>query len=106
MSVEQLVVTSTTDSEEAAGRLATGAVEGGLCACAQVFGPVTSVFRWENEVRTEREWRVEFKTASDCLRPLVEFLEGEHSYEVPEIIATPIVGGSAAYLAWLVSETR
>ncbi|OZM72318.1 divalent-cation tolerance protein CutA [Amycolatopsis antarctica] len=106
MSVDQIIVTSTTGSEEVAGRLATGAIEAGLAACAQVSGPITSVFRWEDEVRTEREWRVELKTAGDRLRPLIEFLEGEHTYEVPEIIATPITGGSAAYLAWLVSETR
>lgn len=106
MAAEHVVVTSTTDSEEAARSLAAGAVEARLAGCAQVVGPVTSVFRWEGEVQTEREWRVEFKTSADRVGPLVEHLKAVHNYDLPEIIATPITGGSAEYLSWLVDETR
>ncbi|RZT88568.1 periplasmic divalent cation tolerance protein [Pseudonocardia sediminis] len=106
MSAEHLVVTSTTDSEKSALALAAGAVEAKLGACAQVVGPVTSVFRWEGEVQTEPEWRVEIKTAADRLTELTEHLRRHHTYDLPEIIATPIEGGSAEYLTWLVDETR
>jgi periplasmic divalent cation tolerance protein len=106
MAADHVIVISTTDSEEAARALAAGAVETRLGACAQVVGPITSVFRWEGAVQTEREWRVEIKTAADRVPALVEHLKAAHSYDVPEIVAAPIIAGSPEYLSWLVSETR
>ncbi|MFP5069468.1 divalent-cation tolerance protein CutA [Pseudonocardia nantongensis] len=103
---EHVVVLTTTDSERAAADLAAAAVDARLAACAQVVGPLTSVFRWEGAVRTEPEWRVELKTAADRVEALTAHLRERHSYDVPEIIATPIAGGSADYLAWLTDETR
>jgi periplasmic divalent cation tolerance protein len=101
-----VIVASTTDSAEAARDLASGAIAARLGACAQIVGPITSVFRWEGEVQTEQEWRVEIKTASDTVAALTEHLKANHSYDVPEIVATPITGGSEEYLRWLVEETR
>jgi periplasmic divalent cation tolerance protein len=106
MSSEHVVVASTTDSEEAAGALAAGVIEAKLGACAQVVGPITSVYRWAGEVQTEQEWRVEIKTAADRVAALTEHIKANHSYDVPEIIAIPITGGSAEYLSWLVDQTR
>lgn len=101
-----LVVTTTTDSETEATRLASSVVDAHLGACVQVIGPITSVYRWENAVQTDPEWRLEIKTAADRLPALIEHLNTEHTYDVPEIIATPITGGTDAYLDWLVDETR
>lgn len=101
-----MIVSSTIDSEGAARELAAKAVGAKVGACAQVVGPITSVYRWEGAVQTDAEWRVEIKTAADRVAPLVELLKANHSYDVPEIIATPIEGGSEDYLAWLLSETR
>ncbi|MGH3823897.1 MAG: divalent-cation tolerance protein CutA [Pseudonocardiaceae bacterium] len=106
MSPEHVIVASTTDNEEAARALAAGAIDAKLGACAQVLGPITSVYRWQGEVQTEQEWRVEIKTAADRVAALTEHIKANHSYDVPEIIATPITGGSADYLSWLVNETR
>lgn len=106
MAAEHVVVASTTDSEEAALALASGVVAARLAACAQVIGPMTSVFHWDGGVQTEREWRVECKTAADRVDELTEHLRAEHSYDVPEIIVTPVTGGSADYLAWVVEQTR
>jgi periplasmic divalent cation tolerance protein len=106
MAAEHVVITSTTDSEEAARSLAAGVVEAKLGACAQVVGPITSVYRWEGAVQTEQEWRIEIKTAADQVAPLVEHIKSAHSYDVPEIIVTPITGGNTDYLKWLVDETR
>jgi periplasmic divalent cation tolerance protein len=103
---DHVVVTTTTDREERARTLASDAVAAGLAACAQVVGPITSVYRWQGEVRTDLEWRVELKTAADRVAALTEHLAAHHDYELPEIIATPITGGSAAYLDWVVRETR
>jgi periplasmic divalent cation tolerance protein len=106
MSTEHVIVTSTTDNEQAARDLAAGAIGARLGACAQIVGPITSVFRWEGEVQTEQEWRVEIKTAAERVAALTEHIKANHSYDVPEVIATPITGGSAEYLSWLVDETR
>jgi periplasmic divalent cation tolerance protein len=81
-------------------------IEAKLGACAQIVGPITSVYRGEGGVQAEQEWRVEIKTATDRVAALTEHVKANHSYDVPEIIATPIVGGSAEYLSWLVDETR
>lgn len=106
MDPSHVIVTSTTDSETAARELATAAVEAKLAACAQIVGPITSVFVWEGEVRTEREWRLELKTAADRVAALVELVEAQHSYDVPEIVVSSITGGSRAYLKWIDDVTR
>jgi len=105
MAAEHVIVTSTTDSEAAARDLATQAVEARLGACAQIVGPITSVYRWDGAVQTGREWRVEIKTTAERVPALTEHLRRRHGYDLPEVIATPIVGGSAEYLAWLTGET-
>ncbi|MBV9314369.1 MAG: divalent-cation tolerance protein CutA [Pseudonocardia sp.] len=106
MAAEHVIVTSTTDSEDAARALAAGVVDANLGACAQVVGPITSVYRWKGEVQNDQEWRVEIKTAADRVAELVDHIKANHSYDVPEIVATPITGGSAEYLKWLIDETR
>ncbi|WP_216216072.1 divalent-cation tolerance protein CutA [Amycolatopsis aidingensis] len=106
MASEHVIVSSTTDSEQAARELAAGAIDAKLGACAQIVGPITSVYRWDGAVQTDQEWRVEIKTAADRVAGLTEWLKAEHGYDVPEIIATPIDGGSAEYLSWLIEETR
>ena len=103
---EHVIVTSTTGSVDAARTLASGVIEARLGACAQIVGPVTSVYRWEGAVQTDQEWRVEIKTATDQVAALTEHIKANHSYDVPEIVVTPITGGSTAYLSWLVDETR
>ncbi|WP_410595002.1 divalent-cation tolerance protein CutA [Amycolatopsis sp. lyj-23] len=105
MVAEHVIVTSTTDSEASARELATQAVEARLGACAQIAGPITSVYRWDGAVRTDQEWRVEIKTTAERVPALTERLRQLHGYDLPEVIATPIVGGSAGYLAWLSEET-
>ena len=106
MTAENVIVTTTTDSESAARELAAAAVRARLGACAQLIGPITSVFRWEGEVQTEQEWRVEVKAPADRSDALVEQLRRHHSYDVPEVVTTPITGGNPAYLTWLTDETR
>ncbi|MDI5982590.1 divalent-cation tolerance protein CutA [Amycolatopsis magusensis] len=106
MTAENVVVTTTTDSEDLARALAAGAIEARLGACAQVVGPVTSVYRWEGAVQTDQEWRVEVKTTARRVEELTAHLLEHHTYDTPEVIATPITGGSPAYLSWLAEETR
>ncbi|WP_171166377.1 divalent-cation tolerance protein CutA [Streptomyces sp. I05A-00742] len=100
-----LAVMTTAPDEETARRLATGAIELRLAACAQIDGPVTSVYRWQGAVETDTEWRVLYKTTSARYPDLESHIRAGHPYDVPEVIATPVTAGSDAYLAWLRSET-
>ena len=106
MPSDHVIVVTTTDSEQAAHELATGAVERRLGACAQLVGPITSVYRWDGAVTTDTEWRVEVKTAADRADALVADLTERHTYDVPEVVVVAITGGHADYLSWLRSETR
>jgi periplasmic divalent cation tolerance protein len=101
-----LQVVTTTESREEAERLARSAVERRLAACAQVAGPVTSTYWWEDSVQTATEWQCILKTTAARFDELRAHLELEHSYDTPEIVATPIVAGGAAYLDWIRRETN
>jgi periplasmic divalent cation tolerance protein len=102
---EIVTVLTTVDSAEEAERLARGLVEGRLAACVQVGGPVTSYYRWEGAVQAEREWQLLCKTRADRCPALEAHLRREHPYDVPEIIATPLVGGNEEYLRWVARES-
>ncbi|WP_123517142.1 divalent-cation tolerance protein CutA [Streptomyces sp. 2132.2] len=92
------------DSAEEAAALARTAVEERLAACAQVTGPVTSVYRWQEALETSQEWQVLFKTTEAVYPALEARLTAGHPYDTPEIIATPVVRGSERYLAWVAAE--
>ncbi|MGS2587786.1 divalent-cation tolerance protein CutA [Streptomyces hebeiensis] len=100
-----LTVLTTADSAEKAEALARGAIEARLAACAQISAPVTSVYRWEGAIETAQEWQILFKTTAAGYEALEAHLSAAHDYDVPEIIATPVVRGSAAYLSWVTEET-
>lgn len=100
-----LTVLTTTDSEDKAHALARSAVETRLAACAQISAPVTSVYRWRNAIETTEEWQVFFKTTAERYDELEEHLQREHDYATPEIIALPVIRGSARYLGWVTAET-
>ncbi|MET7439581.1 divalent-cation tolerance protein CutA [Streptomyces sp. NPDC004082] len=100
-----LTVLTTTDAPGKAQALARGAVEARVAACAQISGPVTSVYRWNGEVETAEEWQVLFKTTGARYDALEAHLRAAHDYDTPEIIATPVVRGSADYLRWVARET-
>jgi periplasmic divalent cation tolerance protein len=99
-------VVTTTDGQEAAQRLARGAVQARLAACAQVSGPITSHYWWEGEIASEPEWQVVFKTTTAAYPALERHLREGHSYSVPEILCLPVVVGNPTYLDWLDREVR
>ncbi len=98
-------VVTTTDTRDEAERLARGAVEARVAACAQVSGPVTSVFWWEGSVDTAQEWQIWFKTTTAAYGSLEHYLNQAHSYDVPEVLCLPVTAGNRAYLQWLDDET-
>ena len=91
---------TTLGSREDALALAHAAVEGGVAACVQLIGPVTSVYRWEGTLHEEEEILCLFKAPAEGLDRLVEFVRSRHPYDVPEL--TEIESGfvDPRYLAW------
>ncbi|WP_436785767.1 divalent-cation tolerance protein CutA [Yinghuangia sp. YIM S10712] len=102
---DYLTVLTTTDGEEAAATLAESAVNARVAACAQIVGPITSVYWWEGKVQRDQEWQVIFKTTAGRYSDLEAHIKVEHTYDVPEVIAGPIVAGNPAYLTWVSEET-
>jgi periplasmic divalent cation tolerance protein len=94
-------VTTTLPSRDAADRLAAQMVEDRLAACVQVVGPVSSTYRWEGRVETAQEWYCHLKTTDARLPALIARVRQLHTYQVPEIVALPIVDGDPAYLRWI-----
>jgi periplasmic divalent cation tolerance protein len=98
------VVTTTVDSAEAAESLARGVIEARLGACVQIV-PIRSVYRWDGEVRVDAEWQCVVKTSAIRVDDLVAHIKAHHTYDVPEVVVTPVTGGNDDYLAWVSEET-
>ena len=98
-------VSTTAGTREEAGDLANSAVRARLAACAQVVGPIMSTYWWEGAVEQSEEYLILLKTTAERAEALQAHLMTEHSYEVPEIIHTPVVAGNPAYLSWIREET-
>jgi periplasmic divalent cation tolerance protein len=94
-------VLTTAGSEEEATEIASLLVERRLAACVQVVGPIVSRYRWQGEIEEEREWQCLAKTTWAAYEAVEAAIREVHTYDEPEIIATPIVAGSAGYLAWI-----
>ncbi len=99
-------VTTATDSRLEAAELAKSAVRERLAAGAQLVGPIASTYWWEGEIESAEEWIVVFKTTVERFDELAEFIIDQHSYDTPEIVALPVVAGSADYLAWVAEQTE
>lgn len=98
---ERLVVLSSVGSAEDAERIARALVEGGLAACVNIVPGVTSVFRWKGKVEAAAERLLVIKTRAQRFDALRQALVALHPYELPEVVAVPLEGGHAPYLAWL-----
>jgi periplasmic divalent cation tolerance protein len=98
-------VLTTIDSLEGAERVARAVVEARAAACAQIVGPIHSTYWWNDAVETAEEWQVLMKTTEERYPELETAIRGAHSYDVPEIIATPITRGGKDYLSWVSKET-
>ncbi|MFO0981816.1 MAG: divalent-cation tolerance protein CutA [Planctomycetota bacterium] len=101
-----VLVLMTAGSEDEAGAIARTLVEERLAACVNMVGGLTSHYRWEGKLCTDREWLLLAKTRRELLPRLEVRVRSLHSYTTPEIIAVPIDGGSESYLRWLDEATR
>lgn len=102
---DYIQVFTTMDKEEDARRIAGLMIEKRFAACAQILGPISSIYRWKGKVEEAREWFCIFKTRRTLFQRLQDGIRTVHPYEVPEIVALPIESGSPEYLNWLREET-
>ncbi|BCL76199.1 divalent-cation tolerance protein CutA [Jeongeupia sp. HS-3] len=101
-----VVVICNCPDEAVAERLATGLIEARLAACVNRLAPVRSTYRWEGRIETTEEVPLLAKTTLAAYPALQAWLTEQHPYEVPEIIALPLVAGLPAYMAWLAAEVH
>lgn len=104
--VEYIQLCTTTERRDDAEMISKEVVEKRLAACAQVLGPITSTYWWKQGIENTEEWLCIMKSRSDLFKELEEAIKSIHPYEVPEIVAVPIVLGSQSYLAWLEQEIK
>jgi len=101
MSSDAILVLTACPDEATAARIALDLVESGLAACVSRIPGVHSTYRWEGRVQDEPEVLLIIKTLANRFETLEMRLKSLHPYEVPEIIALPVVNGSPEYLSWL-----
>ncbi len=104
--MDVLQVTTTAGSREEADAVAAVLVERRVAACVQVVGPVQSRYWWDGKVEAATEWLCVAKTTAGRYPEVEAAIRAASSYDVPEIVAVPVVRGSDAYLRWVEDETR
>lgn len=103
---ERIVVLMTAGSRDEAEAIAGTLVQELLAACVNIIPGVISVYRWEGQIQRDQEWLLVAKSHSDILDQLIQRVTELHSYQVPEVLALPVTGGSPAYLRWLDSQVH
>ena len=96
-----VVVLMTASSAEEAQNVAKAIVEARLAACCNIIPQIRSIYHWHGSIHDEAEVMMIAKTRQDLMPDLIAKVRSIHSYEVPEIIAMPIVAGLDAYLGWI-----
>ncbi len=103
--MDNIIVFITASNEDEAARIARSLVEARLAACVNIIGNIRSIYSWQGKIEDEAEVLMTVKTQRSLFNALSEKVRELHSYSVPEIIAVPIVEGSADYLNWLKEVT-
>jgi periplasmic divalent cation tolerance protein len=96
-----IVVFSTFPDEATARSICAALVEEGFVACANILPPITSIYRWQGELKQEGETLAILKLPAHGFPALEEKLTALHPYEVPEIVAIPVAAVNEKYSAWV-----
>ena len=89
-------------AELSAGRL----VSDRLCASGHNFAPIRTIYRWQGQVHDKTEGRVALRTRRSLVPQIVDRAKREHPYEVPSVVAVPIIDGGPDYLVWILEQTE
>ena len=103
----EIVVLITAPDQETAQEIATDLVKKRLAACVNLISPVQSIYSWEGDLHKDEEILLLVKTRQDLFEnQLLPAVKARHPYQLPEVIALPILVGSAEYLGWIRESTR
>jgi periplasmic divalent cation tolerance protein len=94
----------TCPSKEVAEQLVEQSISLKMAACANIHGPITSIYPWEGKLQHDTEWVLILKTAHSKVGDLTAFIEREHPYTIPCILQLPISGGNPSYVQWLMDQ--
>jgi periplasmic divalent cation tolerance protein len=98
---DKRIVFSTANSEQEARKIAHALVDRKLAACVNIVPQIESVYRWQGQVESAKEWLLLIKTTGEKFPAVRDAIRELHSYELPECIAVTINDGSAEYLQWI-----
>lgn len=101
-----IVVLTTAPDEQTANRLAKLIIEKSMAACVNISASMTSVYSWKGEFQQGKEHQLTIKTTQSRYAELQQLIVDQHPYELPEILALPIVAGLPAYLDWVNECTK
>lgn len=101
-----IVILVTASSKKEARKIASALVKNKLAACVNIVGNIESVFRWQGKVEAAKEALLVIKSQKAKLQATIKLVRSLHSYDVPEVIALPIVGGYKRYLEWIDGSLR
>jgi len=99
------VVLVTASSQKEAETIASSLLESQLAACVSLL-PIHSIYTWQGQIHSASEWQLMIKTDLSLFSQLESKIRELHSYEVPEIIAMPIIAGSQPYLQWICDNLK
>ncbi len=102
---EVILIFSTAPDAETAKRIARILVEEKLAACVSLMPAVQSIYRWEGKVEEAIEISLMIKTKRSSFASLSDQIKAIHPYDVPELVALPVIDGLPAYLNWVRDET-
>lgn len=98
---EFIQIITTTETEETAEKIADSLVRNRHAACVQVVGPITSTYSWKGSVEKATEWLCLIKTRRSQYENVESLIRRIHTYQIPEILAVPVIDGSEDYLSWV-----
>ena len=99
-------VSITVGSQSEGQRIVDALLRDRLIACGQVFGPIRSSYWWQGKIETSEEWMCLAKSREENFAEIVRSVQEMHSYEVPEIIAVPLVASDEKYAQWVEAEVN
>jgi len=102
--VKYVQILTAVSSKKEAQRIANLLIENNLAACVQILGPIESVYKWKGKKEKAEEFLCLIKSLNSKSKLIIKEIKSLHSYEVPEIIVTPIIGGNPDYFKWMEKE--
>jgi len=101
---EYIQVLTTVEQKDDAEKIAKTLVEKRIAACVQIIGPMTSYFHWQENLDSAQEFLCLIKSRKDLFAAVERAIKSLHPYEIPEILALPVINGNKEYLDWLREE--